>query len=122
MDLPLEITFRNVNKTRSLEERIRAKAAKLDQRFERILGCRVVVEAPHRHQHKGNHYQIHIEISVPKEEIVISRTHYDRSHEDLGIVIRDAFTAAQRRLSAYARRHNAGTSHSSMRISEVLSA
>ena len=31
MKLPLEITFRNVTRTDEIEERIRAKAAKLDK-------------------------------------------------------------------------------------------
>ena len=120
MKLPLEVTFRNVVRTEALEERIRAKAAKLDHFCDRITGCRVVVEAPHRHQHKGNVYQVNIEISVPGDELVVNRHCNDHSHEELGVAIRDAFQAAQRQLRAYSRKRNAATSHTGMRISELL--
>lgn len=121
MKLPLEITFRNVLRTDELEQRIRTKAAKLDQFFDRIMACRVVVEAPHRHQQKGNVYQVHIELSVPGDEIVVNRHCQDEEHTDLQVCIRDAFQAAQRQLRAYARRRNASTSHTNLRIAEALS-
>jgi len=122
MKLPLEVTFRNVVRTDALEERIRVKAAKLDQFFDRITGCRVVVEAPHRHQQKGNAYQVNIEISVPGDELVVNRHCKNAGHEELGIAIRDAFHAAQRQLRAYSRKRNASTSHTNMRIAELLQA
>lgn len=120
MKLPLEITFRNVVRTDELEERIRQKAAKLDKFFDRITGCRVVVEAPHKHHLKGNTYHVRIELSVPGEEIVVNRGPQNQEHEDLGVALRDAFAAAQRQLQAYSRKRNASTSHSNMRITEVL--
>ncbi len=120
MKLPLEITFRNVARTEGIEERIKAKAAKLDKFFDRITGCRVVVESPHKHHHKGNTYQIRIELTVPGDEIVVTRDPQSADHDDLAIALRDAFNAAQRQLQAYAEKHNPSTSHSNMRITEVL--
>lgn len=120
MKLPLEVTFRNVMRTDALEERIRTKAAKLDQFFDRITGCRVVVESPHRHQHKGNVYQVNIEISVPGDELVVNRHCQNAGHEELSVAIRDAFQAAQRQLRSYARKRNASTSHTNLRIAELL--
>lgn len=120
MKLPLEITFRNVARTDEIEERIRAKAAKLDKFFDKITGCRVVVEAPHKHHNKGNTYHVRIELSVPGDEIVVTRDPQTAEHTDLGIALRDAFAAAQRQLQAYVERHTPSTSGSNMRISEVL--
>lgn len=120
MKLPLEITFRNVVRTEEMEERIRAKAAKLDRFFDRITGCRIVVEAPHKHHLKGNTYRVHIELSVPGEELVVNRDPQNPEHEELTIALRDAFAAAQRQLQAYARKRNASISHTGMRIAEVL--
>ncbi len=55
MKLPLEITFRNVTRTEELEERIRAKAAKLDKyvrQDHRLPGGRgVAAQAPEQGQH-----------------------------------------------------------------------
>ncbi len=120
MKLPLEITFRNVVRTDEIEERIRAKAAKLDKFFDKITGCRVVVESPHKHHHKGNTYHVRIELSVPGDEIVVTRDPQISEHEDMGIALRDAFSAAQRQLQSYVERHNPSTSGSNLRITEVL--
>lgn len=120
MKLPLEIVFRNVTKTAEVEDRIRSKAGKLDRLFDRITGCRVVVESPHNHQVKGNTYHVCVEVKVPSETIVVNRDPQNHDHEDLGIALRDAFAAAQRQLRAYARKRSASRSRSGMRITEVL--
>lgn len=120
MKLPLEITFRNVARTDDIEERIRSKAAKLDRFYDRITGCRVVIEAPHNHHHKGNAYQVHIELSVPGAELVVNQDKGKPEHTDLGVALRDAFNAMQRQLQAFADKNNPATSHSHMRISEVV--
>ena len=80
----------------------------------------MVVESPHKHQHKGNTYHVRIELSVPGDEIVVTRDPQSAAHEDLSIALRDAFTAAQRQLQAYVEKHNPSTSGSNMRISEIL--
>jgi ribosomal subunit interface protein len=121
MKLPLEIVFRNVSRTDEIEERIRNKAGKLDRFFDRITGCRVVVEAPHKSHQKGNNYHVRIELTVPGGELVVNRDPQTPAHEDLNIALRDAFQAAQRQLQAYSEKRNASTSHTGMRITEVIS-
>ena len=119
MKLPLEITFRNVARTPEIEERIRAKAAKLDRFYDRITGCRVVVEAPHQHHNKGNVFHVRIEVSVPGDELIVNRDpEKNRQHEDLGIALRDAFAAAQRQVQAYAAKANPAQSGTHTRISD----
>lgn len=121
MKLPLEITFRNVVRTDEMEERIRAKAAKLDRFYDRITGCRVVVESPHHHHQKGNAYHVHIELSVPGAEIVVNQEKPKPEHADLGVAMRDAFNAAQRQLRDFAERSNPARSGANMRITDVVS-
>ena len=53
MPIPLQISFRNMDPSPAVEERIHKKAEKLERFNDRIIGCAVVVEAPHRHHHKG---------------------------------------------------------------------
>lgn len=120
MKLPLEITFRNVVRTPEMEEKIRAKAAKLDRFYDRITGCRVVVEAPHKHHNKGNSYHVRIEVSVPGDELIVNRDPPNPDHEDLGIALRDAFAAAQRQLQSFASRTNPSQSGTHRRISDQL--
>ena len=105
MDFPLDISFRNMDPSEAVEARIREKAAKLERFYNRIIGCTVVVEAPHRHHHKGKLYSVHIDISVPGKDLVVDRAKpLDHSHEDVYIAVRDAFKAAERRLEEHARR------------------
>jgi len=117
MDFPLDISFRNMDPSPAVEARIREKAAKLGRLYNRIIGCTVVVEAPHRHHHKGKLYSVHIDISVPGKDLVVDRAKpLDHAHEDVYLAVRDAFKAAERRLEDHARRmrgdvktHNAPT-------------
>jgi hypothetical protein len=99
--------------------------------YERITSCRVIVEAPHRHHHKGKVYEVRIDLTVPGGEIVINHaptrlsalklseardsekelieTHEPSkhaAHADVYVAIRDAFNAAGRRLQDYARRQS----------------
>lgn len=105
MQFPLEISFRNMDPSPAVEARIREKAAKLERFHDRIIACTVVVEAPHRHQHKGKLYSVHIDISVPGKDLVVDRAKpLDHSHEDVYVAVRDAFNAAGRRLEDYTRR------------------
>lgn len=97
MKLPLQITSRNVSLSENAEQTIREKAAKLDQFYDRIMGCRVLVEAPHRHQQHGNQYNVRLDITVPGSEIVIKR----EENEDLYVAIRDAFDAARRKVKEH---------------------
>ncbi len=103
MKLPLQITSRDFPLNEAAEQLIREKAAKLDSVFDQIIGCRVTVETPHSHQHKGNTFNVKIDLTVPGSEMVIKR----EENEDLYVAIRDAFDAALRKLKEFsARRKN----------------
>jgi ribosomal subunit interface protein len=105
MKLPLQITFRNMEHSDAIEAEVREKAEKLDQFFEFIMRCHVVVEAHHKHHHQGNLIHVAIDITVPGHELVVSRDPKEhQAHEDAYVAIRDAFDAAKRQLEDYARK------------------
>ena len=103
MDIPLQVSFKNMDHSDAVEARVREKAAKLEQYFSHLTSCRVVIEAPHRHHHKGKIYHVKIEMGVPrKSELVVSNeTERNHAHEDVYVAIRDAFDTASRQLQAY---------------------
>lgn len=104
MKLPLQVTFRHMDTSDAVLAAIQEKAAKLDRFSEHIMACRVVVEAPHQHHHKGNLFKVSVDITVPGGEIFASRdTDKNHAHEDVYVAIRDAFAAAKRQLEDYAR-------------------
>ncbi len=103
MQIPLQITFRDMGQSDAIEKAVREKAVKLEQ-FTDIMSCRVVVRMINKHQHKGTLYQVSVDITVPGAEIVISRDRgIDHSHEDVYVAIRDAFNAARRQLQDHHR-------------------
>lgn len=131
MEIPLQIKFHNVPPSQAIEDNIREKASKLDCFYDRIISCRVMVEAPHRHHRKGKAYEVRIDITVPGGELVVNRapkrlkaaksglaelpeTRLIESHKpskhsahaDVYVAIRDAFNAAGRKLQDHARRQS----------------
>lgn len=105
MQLPLQVTFRNMDASPMVEVAVREKAEKLERFIDRIMGCRVTIEAPNRRHHKGKLYHVRIDITVPGGEIVVNKEKpKNHAHEDVYVAIRDAFNAAKRRLEDHARK------------------
>jgi ribosomal subunit interface protein len=103
MKRDLQITYRGMSPSDALSEHIRGHADKLEQFFEDIVGCHVVVEEPHRHQQQGKHFHVRVDLHVPGKDIVVGREHGDRSsHEDAYQAVNEAFDAARRQLRHYA--------------------
>ncbi len=100
MQIPLQITIRDIDHSEALETHIRDKVKKLDEFFNHIMSCRVVVEVPHKHHHQGKQFNVRIDISVPGGEIVVNRDHA----EDVYVALRDAFDAAKRKIEDHARK------------------
>lgn len=106
----VQITFHGVDHSDAVENRIREKITKLEKIAERIISCHVVVEAPHKHGHKGKIYNVKIDLTVPGQEIVVSRNPELRhSHEDIYVAIRDSFNEAKRQLQELMSRRQSKT-------------
>lgn len=102
MNSLLKITVKRVYHRRRIEELVRNQVDKLQVFFDHIIRCRVVVDMPHKHHRKGNFYQVHIDILVPGEEIVVNResgTHV--TFADLEVALIESFDSARRQLQDY---------------------
>ena len=103
MNRALQITYRGMAASDALNEHIRGQADKLEQFFDGIVGCHVVVEEPHKHKQKGKHFHVRVDLQVPGRSIVAARDPEERiGHEDAYKAVTDAFEAAQRQLQHYA--------------------
>jgi ribosomal subunit interface protein len=100
MYFPVQITIRDIPPTDSITAHIKKKCEKLQHYFDRITACRIIVSLPQKNQHQGKLYNVRIELSVPKEEITVTRI----KDENLFVAIRQAFSAATRRLRNYVRK------------------
>jgi ribosome-associated translation inhibitor RaiA len=108
MDVPVEIVFHNMPSSPALETEIRDRVGKLERLYNHLVGCRVSVEHLHRRHQTGNVYEVHIEMRVPGEELVVSHEpHHARDRytdPDVRIALRTAFKTAERRLLDYKKR------------------
>ena len=99
MQIPLQITLREMAHSDALEAKIREKAGKLEEFHPRIMSCRVTVEELRRHHHQGRHFQVKVDVHVPGREVVANLAH----HEDVYVALRDAFDSAKRQLEEVVR-------------------
>jgi cold shock CspA family protein len=105
MQLPLQIAYRNMEPSPQLDETIRREATGLDRFCDHIMGCRVVVDVPHRHHLHGNQYHVRLDITVPGDELIINREPAEHvSSRSLERSIREAFDTAVRLLEDYVRK------------------
>jgi cold shock CspA family protein/ribosome-associated translation inhibitor RaiA len=105
MQLPLQISFRHMEPSAAIEAIVREKAASLDTFAGHIMSCRVVVEPAGKHHERGNLYAVRIDITVPGEEIAVTRESSEHSaYRDIQVALRDAFDSARRQLEDYTRR------------------
>lgn len=102
--MSLEVSYRDVEKTDSIDTLIKEKLQKLEQICDNITMCRIAIEKPHSMVRTGNQFRVRIEIAVPPgHSVVVTREPGDSSmHEPLPAIIRDAFNAARRQLKKYA--------------------
>jgi ribosome-associated translation inhibitor RaiA len=104
MSYPLQITFRDMAPSRVFENRIRELAQRLEKFSRHITQCTVVIQRPHQHANQGGLFDVHINVLVPDSLIAIHRAHsVHPSHEDAYAALRDAFSAAKRKLQEYER-------------------
>jgi hypothetical protein len=116
----------------ALEEEVRSRAEWLETFYPAIVGCRVVLEIPHRHRKHGRPLHVRIELSLPGEDVIVShepslhaiarpashkREERDSRHKDARVAIHEAFDVARRRLEDMARRQRGDVKISSVATS-----
>ena len=108
MDVPLEIRFHNVASSDAIEARVRERVEKLNHLYDQLVACRVSIEAPHKQHRKGNLITVHIDMSVPGGELVVSRGPHHPQEKyrdpDRYTVLNEAFEAAERQLKDFKRK------------------
>ena len=108
MDIPLELSFHNIDSSDALKDAVNEHLSKLELLHDHIIGCRVVIEMPHKSQKaSGNPPDVHIVLRVPGKEIVVSKELAHNGHKkaatDAYAVLDNAFAVAASQLKAYRR-------------------
>lgn len=112
MQTPAQIVFHQLPASPALEAEIGRRIGELENVFDRIVSCRVMVEGPSGHQHHGGVFAVHIDLHVPGADIVVDRTRDGQvEHEDPYVAVHDAFRAARRQLEDHVRRRRGDVKH-----------
>ena len=96
MQKKLQIVFRGIDQSDAIQDVIHKKVEKLERVYDNITSCRVVLDAPHKHHHKGKVFQVTVNTSTPDGDLTING-----DKEDIYVAIRDAFNATNRQLTAF---------------------
>jgi len=99
MQTALRVTFRHMDPSAAAEHRIRELIQRLEHRYDRIIGCHVVVEAPAGGQSHHGAFRVSVELDIPGGVIHASNSPIKLdAHCDAYVALRDAFEAAKRQL------------------------
>lgn len=105
METEPQVSFRNLEPTENLKRDILGRIEKLEQYYEPIITCRVMVEVPHARDGTGNQYHVRIDTRVPGRELVVSQDPGDVTARDaLSATLTSAFDAMERQLEDYGRK------------------
>ncbi len=113
MQLPVEISYRGVDKTDEIEALVRDKASRLDKFCDHINRCDVIVEHPNHAQHSGSPFRVRIDVTVPPnhELVVDEKPIKHEMHEPLTKVINEAFRTMERQLKELVDRQHHKVKH-----------
>lgn len=101
MEKPLQIAFKDTESSAYLERLIRQQVDRLERFHPNLIGCRVVVEVPHRSPESGKlPIGISVEVEVPGHNKIIAKDVEDRreAKNDQTTVVNRVFDAVLRQL------------------------
>jgi ribosome-associated translation inhibitor RaiA/cold shock CspA family protein len=106
MQVPLEIAFHNITSSAWAEDQIRARVAKLEKLYDRLVSCRVRVDQRASNQNNTIPPVVHIELGIPgRKDLVVSHEPDHLQHKfqapDLHNAINEAFRIAEDQLATY---------------------
>ncbi|WP_013322510.1 HPF/RaiA family ribosome-associated protein [Gloeothece verrucosa] len=105
MKIPVEISYRGVEKTDTIETLIDEKVAKLEKFCNYLNSCHIAVEKIHDRPRSGSPYRVRIDITVPPSHELVAESNPAEQNQyvELDRVIRDAFSKAERQVKELSR-------------------
>ena len=108
MDIPLELSFHNMQPSDALKAAVEDHVRKLDGLRAHLVGCRVVIEMPHKNHRTGQNLpDVRIVMRVPGKELVVSHELAHAANRktptDAYAVLDNAFAVAESQLKDHRR-------------------
>lgn len=100
MQIPLEISYRGIEKSRALDSLIHEQAGKLEQVCDHVTSVRVSVEKINEHQQRGQPYRVRVIARVPPGHELVAASEPTKGdlHIPIDKEIRDTFHALGRQV------------------------
>ncbi len=112
MQVPVQVSFRDMPVSDAVEAACWAEAEKLDRFYDRITACRIVVVEASGKGPGGSTFQVKIDLAVPNGDIIVNREPPAHHHDDVRVAVHEAFARARRQLEEHVRRHRvSGRNH-----------
>ena len=113
MEVPLELAFKDVQRTEAIDEFIQEKLERLERVCDYIVSCRLTVVKPQRHQQMGSPYRARLVVRVPPGHEIVAKRESSAGdmHEQLITVLNDVFEAARRQLQSLVDRQQGLVKH-----------
>jgi len=110
MQSPVQITFHQLDASPDVEAKIHEKVAKLEQFYNGIISCRVVVE-PAAHTSTQTIFSVRFELSLPHNKTIIGGGPGTKNDgfDNVNTAINAAFEAAKRQLHDHAEKERLHT-------------
>jgi ribosome-associated translation inhibitor RaiA len=91
------VMFRDLPPNPSLQAAAERWVTRLEQVSDRLVGCHVSIEKPHRHRLQGALFQVNVVLVTPGAHIAVT----NQLNQDAYVALADAFRAARRQLLAH---------------------
>ncbi len=104
MEIEPQVSFRNVERTDSLDRQILKGIDKLNNVHDRITSIRIGVEDERGPESPDHLYRVRIDITVPGGEVVVKEKPVGEPHPPLDQVLSEAFDAGFRKLREFRRK------------------
>jgi ribosome-associated translation inhibitor RaiA len=99
------ISWHHMDPSPAVEAIIHKRIEALDHIHDRIIGCRVVLEAADKRKLTGREFEVHLHLSLPGKGIDVRRSYgQEEAEADLLHAVNASFTAAEKQLRAITER------------------
>jgi cold shock CspA family protein len=100
MQVPLQLSFKDVEKDPLVEDQIRGRSEGLERFCDHINSCRVVVEKPQQHQSSGNPFRVRVDLTIAGGHEVVAKQEAGKGdmHDPLQVVVKKVFDSAEKQL------------------------
>ncbi len=120
MQVPLQITFRDIEHSDAIEQHLRDETEKLNQFFSHdIISCHITIEQSQKRQHQGKLYNLHVTVNVPHREqpIVVNK----KENENLYLAIRESYDVLRDQIKSFSdQMHGLSKNHAELTAGKVV--